>query len=99
MHRNFPLHVSNVHAAVAGVALVFLLSSPDATHATWYDLATGMPVHVTPQGPGNSPGGDSAGSQDVPGGEVRTVHWDKKCRTWRDPRTGEEVHVTPRSPD
>jgi len=63
--------------------------------ATWYDSATGQPVHVTPRGAGNTPNGNQATIHDL-NGHVRNIYWDKVCSTWRDSANGAEVHVTPR---
>lgn len=79
------------------VLTVFVALAPDANqtaNATWFDSATGQPVHVTPRGM-QGPNPDQATIHDLEG-HARNLYWDKQCNTWKDARTGDEVHITPR---
>jgi len=81
-------------AVAALSALVGVASIPEA-RATWFDSATGRPVHVTPRGLGNTQNDNQATIRDLDG-HAKDLYWDKTCNTWRDSQTGLEVHVTPR---
>jgi hypothetical protein len=72
-----------------GWTVVLALACDLPANATWFDSATGQPVHVTPRG-----NNQALSNQAVFGG--RDVYWDPACSTWRDSANGKEVHVTPR---
>jgi opacity protein-like surface antigen len=80
-------------AAIVALLPIFMIQKP--ANATWFDSATGQPVHVTPRGSGNAPDDNSATIHDLDG-HSKSLYWDQACNTWRDSRTAQEVHVTPR---
>jgi len=66
----------------------------DSALATWFDAATGLPVHVMPRGmQGVNPNQGAIHDLD---GHIRDLYWDAECNTWKDTRTSEEIHVMPR---
>jgi hypothetical protein len=79
---------------IGTAALLAVMSLPASAKATWFDSATGQPVHVTPRGNFGSDE-NHATIHDLEG-HIRDLYWDGACNTWRDSATGGELHVTPR---
>ena len=81
---------------LAGVSVCVLgltFGLEQSAHATWFESATGQPVHVTPRDTGG-PHNEALADHAVFGGH--DLYWDNTCHTWRDSANGREVHVTPR---
>src|SRR5579859_5125412 len=80
--------------AFAAIAVAAVGAFSQSAKATWYDSATGQPVHVTPRG--NLGSNENQATIHDLEGHVRNLYWDNVCGTWRDSANGTEVHVTPR---
>jgi hypothetical protein len=83
--------LAGLSTCVLGLAFGF----SQTANATWFDSATGQPVHVTPRGGGNAPNSNQATIHDLDG-HLINLYWDQACNTWRSSQSGQEVHVTPR---
>jgi hypothetical protein len=83
--------IAGLSTCVLGLTFGLIQSA----NATWFDSATGQPVHVTPRGGGNASNDNHATIRDQDG-HARDLYWDEACNTWKDSRDGSEVHVTPR---
>ena len=90
------MRIHNMSNLVLVFGAASSISLSGSARATWFDAATGQPVHVTPRGGQGGGNPDQATIHDEEFKNVRNLYWDKVCNTWRDSQNGKEVHVTPR---